>query len=55
MLTRKGRWLPISPATSTRLLTTKDELWLESQGQIDLYDDPKLIVLAADAVAVFLR
>ena len=33
----------------------KRELWLESQGQIDFYDDPKLITPAADAVAAFLR
>jgi uncharacterized protein len=32
----------------------KHELWLKSQGQIDFYDDPKLIVPAADAVAAFL-
>jgi hypothetical protein len=29
----------------------KRELWLDSQGQIDLYDDPRLINPAADAVA----
>ena len=33
----------------------KRELWLESQGQIDFYDDPKLVAPAADAVAAFLR
>ena len=33
----------------------KRELWLESQGQIDFYDDPKLISPAADAVAAFLQ
>jgi hypothetical protein len=33
----------------------KHELWLESQGQIDFYDDPKLTSPAADAVAAFLR
>jgi uncharacterized protein len=33
----------------------KQELWLQSQGQIDFYDDPKLINPAADAVAAFLR
>ena len=33
----------------------KQELWLESQGQIDFYDDPKLIAPAADAVATFMR
>ena len=31
----------------------KRELWLESQGQIDFYDDPKLITPAADAVAAW--
>lgn len=29
--------------------------WLESQGQIDFYDDPKLIAAAADLVATHLR
>jgi uncharacterized protein len=33
----------------------KQELCLESQGQIDFYDDPKLIVPAAEAVGEFLR
>ena len=33
----------------------KQELWLQSQGQIDFYDDPKLIAPAADAVAAFVR
>jgi uncharacterized protein len=32
----------------------KRELWLQSQGQIDFYDDPKLVAPAADAVAAFL-
>ena len=31
----------------------KQELWLESQGQIDFYDNPSLISAAADAVAAF--
>jgi fermentation-respiration switch protein FrsA (DUF1100 family) len=31
------------------------ELWLTSQGQIDFYDDPKLITPAADTVAAFFR
>jgi fermentation-respiration switch protein FrsA (DUF1100 family) len=31
----------------------KQELWLQSQGQIDFYDDPKLITPATDAVAAF--
>jgi fermentation-respiration switch protein FrsA (DUF1100 family) len=33
----------------------KHERWLESQGQIDFYDDPKLVTAAADAIAAFLR
>jgi fermentation-respiration switch protein FrsA (DUF1100 family) len=33
----------------------KHELWLASRGQIDFYDDPRLITPAADAVAAFLR
>jgi fermentation-respiration switch protein FrsA (DUF1100 family) len=31
----------------------KQELWLRSQGQIDFYDDPKLIGPATDAMAAF--
>jgi fermentation-respiration switch protein FrsA (DUF1100 family) len=31
--------------------TSKSELWLESRGQIDFYDDPRLINRAADAIA----
>ena len=31
----------------------KQELWLRSQGQIDFYDDPRLVGPAADAVAAF--
>jgi fermentation-respiration switch protein FrsA (DUF1100 family) len=31
--------------------TPKSELWLESHGQIDFYDDPRLIAAAADAIA----
>jgi len=37
------------------LAVEKEELWLQSQGQIDFYDDPALISPAADAVARFLR
>jgi uncharacterized protein len=33
----------------------KQELWLKSEGQIDFYDDPKLIGPASDAVTDFLR
>ena len=29
----------------------KSELWLQSQGQIDFYDDPRLIGSAVDAIA----
>ena len=37
------------------LRSPKRELWLDSQGQIDFYDDPRLIAPAADAVDAFLR
>lgn len=33
----------------------KSHLWLESNGQIDFYDDPRLIDPAADAIAEHLR
>jgi hypothetical protein len=36
-----------------RLDVPKSELWLESQGQIDFYDDPSLIGPASDAIARF--
>lgn len=36
-----------------RLQVPKAELWLDSQGQIDFYDDPRLIDPAADAISVF--
>jgi fermentation-respiration switch protein FrsA (DUF1100 family) len=32
-----------------------EELWLTSVGQIDFYDEPRLIARAADAVAAFFR
>lgn len=35
------------------LAAEKEELWLQSQGQIDFYDDPALIAPAADAAARF--
>jgi fermentation-respiration switch protein FrsA (DUF1100 family) len=35
--------------------TAKSELWLTSQGQIDFYDDPRLIEPAADAIAELFR
>ena len=45
----------LAHAFYTAVKSPKRELWLESQGQIDFYDDPKLISPAADAVAAFLR
>jgi uncharacterized protein len=33
----------------------KQQLWLESQRQIDFHDDPKLVGPAADAIAELLR
>jgi hypothetical protein len=33
----------------------KQQLWLESRGQIDFYNDPKLVGHAADAIAKLLR
>lgn len=33
----------------------KQELWLASQGQIDFYDDPKLIAASADAAAAWFK
>jgi uncharacterized protein len=33
----------------------KQELWLQSEGQIDFYDDPSLFAPAADAAATFFR
>jgi uncharacterized protein len=33
--------------------TPKQQFWLQSRGQIDFYDDPKLIGPATDAVAAF--
>jgi uncharacterized protein len=45
----------LAHAFYSALRSRKQELWLKSQGQIDFYDDPKLIAPAADAVAAFLR
>jgi fermentation-respiration switch protein FrsA (DUF1100 family) len=36
------------------VMAPKQDLWLSSEGQIDFYDDPKLIGPAADAVADFI-
>jgi uncharacterized protein len=38
-----------------RLRAQKKDLWLESRGQIDFYDDAKLIAASADAVASWFR
>jgi uncharacterized protein len=35
------------------LTAPKEELWLESEGQIDFYDDPRLIEPISDAVLRF--
>ena len=41
---------PLAQKFYTAVRTPKSELWLESQGQIDFYDDPRLIDAAADAI-----
>jgi fermentation-respiration switch protein FrsA (DUF1100 family) len=35
--------------------TAKSEVWLESQGQIDFYDDPHLIGPATDSIAALIK
>jgi len=45
----------LAQAFYSAVRSPKQELWLESQGQIDFYDDEKLIGPAADAIAKFLR
>ncbi|WP_157388001.1 alpha/beta hydrolase [Nocardia terrae] len=44
---------PWARAFYTAVTTPKSDLWLNSQGQIDFYDDPTLIAPAADAAAAF--
>jgi fermentation-respiration switch protein FrsA (DUF1100 family) len=44
----------LAHAFHSAVKSPKRELWLESQGQIDFYDDPRLVTPAADAVAAFL-
>jgi uncharacterized protein len=44
---------PLARTFSAAVKTAKSELWLASQGQIDFYDDPRLINAAADAIAEF--
>ncbi len=41
---------PLAQKFYAAVRTPKSELWLESQGQIDFYDDPRLIDAAADAI-----
>ncbi len=49
----------LAPAFARKFSATvpspKSELWLESVGQIDFYDDPRLIDAAADAAARLFR
>ena len=49
----------LAPQLAQRFYATvdapKSQLWLESDGQIDFYDDPRLIDPAADAIAAHLR
>jgi uncharacterized protein len=42
---------PLARTFYATVNTQKSELWLESQGQIDFYDQPRLINPAADAIA----
>jgi len=44
----------LAKAFYAKLTAPKAELWLQSQGQIDFYDDPRLIDAATDAIAAFL-
>jgi fermentation-respiration switch protein FrsA (DUF1100 family) len=45
----------LARAFYSALESPKQDLWLGSHGQIDFYDDPKLIAPAADAVATHFR
>lgn len=45
----------LAEAFFARLTAPKQQLWLESQGQIDFYDDPRLINAATDAIDAFFR
>ena len=38
-----------------KLAGPKAELWLESKGQTDFYDDPTLIATTSDAIAKHFR
>jgi uncharacterized protein len=46
---------PLAHAFYARLKAPKQELWLRSQGQIDFYDDPRLVEPTADAIADHFR
>jgi uncharacterized protein len=45
--------LALAHAFYDAVRSPKQELWLQSLGQIDFYDDPKLINPANDAAAAF--
>src|SRR5262245_8655145 len=42
---------PLARSFYASVRTPKADIWLESQGQIDFYDDPRLIEPAGDAIA----
>jgi hypothetical protein len=46
---------PLARKFIAELEVPHQDLWLQSIGQIDFYDDPKLIAPAADAIADFFR
>lgn len=46
---------PLARKFFANLAGPREEVWLNSVGQIDFYDDPALIGAAADAVAAFFR
>lgn len=46
---------PLARKFYATVTSAKSELWLESAGQIDFYDDPRLIDPAADAAADLFR
>jgi fermentation-respiration switch protein FrsA (DUF1100 family) len=46
---------PLARQFYANVNSAKSELWLESQGQIDFYDDPALIDPATDRIAAFIR
>lgn len=46
---------PLARKFINELTPPHDEIWLRSVGQIDFYDDPRLIGEASDAIATFFR